>query len=383
MESGYNDRQYWMKIMLDIVSPVLKSLSERRLKQTMPVELSDPKRDASCTYLEALGRSLAGISSWLESGEAQGEEGMLRAQYAAMARAAIDAATDPASPDYMDFGQGFQTIVDTSFLSHAIVRAPSQLLEKLDPQVRVNLAAALKATRSRKPYFNNWLLFSAMTETALYLMGEDWDPMRIDYALKQHEQWYVGDGTYSDGPEYHADYYNSFVIHPMMLDIVNTIGHQYGEWDQLRENVLSRAKRYAEIQERMISPEGTFPPIGRSLAYRFGAFQLLAQMSLREQLPDGVHPAQVRCALTAVIRRVMDMPGTYDAGGWLTIGLCGHQPTLGERYITTGSLYLCSTVFLPLGLKANAAFWHEEPADWTAKKLWSGREAPIDQALKL
>jgi hypothetical protein len=36
-----------------------------------------------------------------------------------------------------------------------------------------------------------------------------------------------------------------------------------------------RAKRYAAVQERMIGPDGTFPPIGRSLAYRCGAFHLL------------------------------------------------------------------------------------------------------------
>ena len=36
-----------------------------------------------------------------------------------------------------------------------------------------------------------------------------------------------------------------------------------------------------------ISPEGTFPAIGRSIAYRFGALQLLAQMALRRDLPAG------------------------------------------------------------------------------------------------
>ncbi len=26
--------------------------------------------------------------------------------------------------------------------------------------------------------------------------------MRIDYAVRQHEQWYKGDGTYGDGPDF-------------------------------------------------------------------------------------------------------------------------------------------------------------------------------------
>jgi hypothetical protein len=131
----------------------------------------------------------------------------------------------------------------------------------------------------------------------------------------------------------------------------------------------------------MISPEGTFPPIGRSLAYRFGVFQHLAQIALRGQLPNGVEPAQVRCALTAVIRRMIGMDGTFDEHGWLRVGLCGHQPDIGETYISTGSLYLCTTVFLPLGLPADAPFWQGE-ADWTAKKMWAGQPLAADSALK-
>ena len=111
------------------------------------------------------------------------------------------------------------------------------------------------------------------------------------------------------------------------------------------------------MQERLIAPDGSFPAIGRSLAYRFGAFQLLAQMALRRALPEGVSPAQVRGALTAVIRRTIAAPGTFDADGWLQIGFCGHQPGVGESYISTGSLYLCAVGLLPLGLPPADEFW--------------------------
>jgi hypothetical protein len=103
-------------------------------------------------------------------------------------------------------------------------------------------------------------------------------------------------------------------------------------------------------------------------------------MALRQELHETITPAQVRCALTLVIRRMIEMPGTFDANGWLTIGFCGHQPELGESYISTGSLYLCATVFLPLGLPADNSFWQGE-AEWTARKAWSGKYTLIDQAL--
>ena len=33
--------------------------------------------------------------------------------------------------------------------------------------------------------------------------------------------------------------------------------------------------RYAEIQERMIAPDGSYPVLGRSVSYRSAAFQVL------------------------------------------------------------------------------------------------------------
>ncbi|GMX64888.1 DUF2264 domain-containing protein [Paenibacillus elgii] len=382
MTTHADDRDYWLQTMQRIAKPVLEALSQRKLKERMRVEAKLDDRELY-TYLEACGRLLAGIAPWLEHGPMTGVEGELRGEYVRLAQLAMDAATDPQSPDRMNFSEGYQPIVDAAFLAHAILRAPTALWSGLDDRVKANVTEALRATRSRKPWFNNWLLFAAMIEAALCVIGDDtWDPMRIDYALKQHEQWYLGDGMYGDGPHYHTDYYNSFVIQPMLLDLLETVGDRYPEWVGLRERVQRRAVRYAAVQERSISPEGTFPVVGRSLAYRFGAFQLLAQMALREQLPDDVAPAQVRCALTAVMHRMIEAPGTFDADGWLMIGFCGHQPEIGEPYISTGSLYLCATVFLPLGLSSDRPFWQNEAADWTSRKAWSGGYTPADHALE-
>jgi hypothetical protein len=139
--------------------------------------------------------------------------------------------------------------------------------------------------------------------------------------------------------------------------------------------------RFAEIEERLISPEGTFPSIGRSATYRFGALQSLAQIALWKELPENISPAQVRCALTAVIRKMMEAPGTFDTNGWLQIGFCGHQPALGENYISTGSLYLCTAGLLPLGLPPTDEFWSAPAAKWTQQKLWLGENLAADHAI--
>ena len=378
--SGLDQRRYWVETLVKIIDPVLTALAKKQFKKTMPVEQVTGDRD-SVTYLEALARTLVGSATWLELDLKEGAENQLRLKYADLARKAIDAATDPMSPDFMNFSEGGQPIVDAAFLSHAILRAPTELWEKLEQPVKINLINALKETRkNRKPVFSNWLLFSAMIEAALYRMGEDFDHMRVDYAIRQFEQWYCGDGVYSDGPEFRFDYYNSFVIEPMLLDILLQLGDFYKEWDALKQPVLERTQRYAEVLERFISPEGTYPPIGRSITYRFGAFQTLAQVALMHKLPKSILPAQVRCALTAVIEKTMKF-NNFDENGWLKIGICGSQPGLGEIYISTGSLYLCTAGLLPLGLPPEDEFWSGKDELFTSQKIWAGENVGLDHSI--
>lgn len=378
-----NDRDYWVQSLTRVAHPVLAALSERKLKQVMPVEAPHGNlvERRQFTYLEALGRLLTGIAPWLESGESKGKEGALRIEYADLARKAIDAATDPASPDFMNFDRGSQPVVDAAFLSLAIVRAPNELWRKLDSRTQQNVIKALQSSRVIRPGYSNWLLFSAMIEAALSFMGVWWDPMRVDYAVRTVSTWYKGDGIYGDGPSLHSDYYNSFVIHPMLLNILDVTSHSSHSWDGFRPGALICAQRYAAILERMISPDASFPPIGRSLCYRFGTFHLLAEISLRRALPEGIAPGQVRSALTAVMRKMLDAPTVFDKEGWLTVGFYGHQPSIAESYISTGSCYLCAAAWLPLGLPATDSFWSAPSQPWTSRKVWSGESVKADHAI--
>ena len=376
-----SDRDFWIAVMRRLADPVLTHLANGTLKARMPVEQAAGADRRSVTHLEALGRLIAGIAPWLELPADDTPEGRMRVEYAGLARRAIARAVDPASPDFLNFMRDRQPLVDAAFLAQGVLRAPRALRDGLDPGAKRHLIAALESTRSIVPNYNNWLLFTATVEAGLKSLGADWNRLRVDYALRQHEQWYKGDGTYGDGAEFHWDYYNSFVIHPMLIDVLDVCKDETTAWKDLATRVHARARRYAAIQERLIAPDGSFPAIGRSLAYRFGAFHLLAQMALRHSLPPDVSPAQVRGALTAIIRRSIDAPGTFDADGWLRIGFCGHQPAVGETYISTGSLYLCAVGLLPLGLPATDEFWSAPAQPWTAARAWSGQAFPIDHAL--
>jgi hypothetical protein len=375
--NAQSERELWVYEMVKMADPVLTSLAKEELKTTMPVEQGSFEYGdrSNFAHLEAFGRLLAGMAPWLELGPDSSAEGQLRARYITLIHAGIAHATDLESDDFMNFNSGAQPLVDAAFLAQAFLRAPEQLWKPLPKSVKEQVLSALRSTRAIKPYNNNWLLFSATIEAFFLNIGEEADMTPVDFALKKHMEWYLGDGHYGDGAHFRWDYYNSFVIHPMLIDITQVLASQRpDQFGSLAETVLKRAKRYAMVQERLISPEGTYPVIGRSAIYRLAAFQTLSQLALMDTLPEELSYGQVRSALTAVFKRVFRAEGTYDENGWLQLGVLGLQPNMAEPYITTGSLYLTTTGFLHLGLPSDHEFWTAKGEDWTMKKIWGGNK---------
>lgn len=373
-----DERSYWLAVAQRIATPLLTSLSRRELKKTMPVESTNPSDRVKYAHLEAFGRLLAGIAPWLAAQGLDQSELRLQQNFLHLAQASLDAATDPGSPDFMNFHDGSQPLVDAAFLAQGILRAPSVLWEPLEARVRRQIVEAMKSSRAiPTPTSNNWVMFAAMVEALLQTLGEKTIEDRFEGCVRRMIGWYKGDGVYGDGEFFHFDYYNSFVIHPMLLDVLSFLKQKDSQFEPLYAAELQRARRYAQIQERLIAPDGTFPSLGRSTTYRFGALQTLGQVALLGQLPERVNPSQVRSAMTAVIRRMSEAPGTFDDRGWLRIGFCGHQPSLAEDYISTGSLYLCAVALLPLGLPPEDPFWSSAAMRWTSQRIWSGDTSVI------
>lgn len=377
---GWDDRNSAIELLQKIAAPILKAARGNGLAQEMPVEIlpGSTRNRAIHSPLEAVGRLLCGIAPFLER---QALEGGPEAISLADVHYLLAVSTDPTSPHKLNFSSGQQALVDAAFLAQAILRAPTALWSSLPSQTQDQLLRSLRHTRKFIPPFNNWLLFSALIEAFFCKVEQPWDRVRVEYAIRQTDEWYVGDGLYSDGPNFHFDYYNSYVIYPMILDVLLTVSSKNKHLDRFLAEFRPRLGRYAEILERLIGPDGSFPPIGRSLTYRCAAFQPLAQLALREELPDTLPPGQIRAALMAVIERTLASPANYDEAGWLRIGLNGSQPELAESYISTGSLYLCSTAFLPLGLPEGSRFWSEPALPWSQKKIWSlGENLVADKA---
>lgn len=379
------DREYWVWLLDKIASPVLANMSKGELQKNMDMQYSPiwDGRNKKVGYLEAFGRLLAGIAPWFNLPEDGTPEGLIRKRLHGQALLSIKNAVDPQSPDYLLWydGKTAQPLVDAAYVAHALIRAPKALWEPLDETTKKQLIAEFKNVRKIKPFNNNWILFGTIMESFLLMIGEEYDAARIDAGIDKVQQWYKGDGWYSDGPSFAFDHYNGYDMHCMLVESLRINVSKGRRTKDEYDKAYKRMQRYAHFQERFISPEGYYLVIGRSSTYRTGAFQPLAQLALENKLPEDIQPAQVRCALTAVMKNVF-IPTTFTEKGWLRLGLVGDkQESLADYYSNTGSMYIASLVFLPLALPADDVFWTAPAEDWTSKKAWSGEPFPKDYAV--
>ena len=382
-----SDREVWCEVLYQMAAPVLSNMSEGKLQENMLVELSPTwdGRNKKVTYMECFGRLMAGLAPWISLPDDDTAEGKQRKQLRQWALKSYAQAVDPESPDYLLWRKEGQTLVDAAYIAESFLRGYDALWLPLDEVTKQRYIEEFTQLRRVDPPYTNWLLFSSTVECFLRKAGAHSDTYRIVSALRKVEEWYAGDGWYSDGPDFAFDYYSSYVLHPMYVESLEvfTNGGKHRIWnapDCNFDRAKKRMQRYGMILERFISPEGAFPVFGRSITYRTGTMQPLALLAWREWLPKELPNGQVRAALTAVIKRMFADGRNFNEKGFLTLGFNGKQPHISDWYTNNGSLYLASLAFLPLGLPASHPFWTDAAQDWTSKKAWGGQEFPKDHA---
>lgn len=370
-------RRFWLDLLRRTVAPVLDAGGERRLHRSMPQHRPLTEEQRRFEPLVSVARAALGLAGWLSGEPSEPEERAAWTHDAARCRAAIAAVVDPDSPDAGDFATSDLSICYGAQLSQALLLAKGSLFDPLDEAAKGHIREAFRLQRSRAAPQNNWLLFAAVNEAMLDACFGEHEPRTVDHALQMHRRWYVGQGVFSDGDHFAVNYYSSLVMHPVTLTILEHLGGRRKPWAAMRDEALSRAQSGAVLLERLIAPDGTFPPLGRSLCYRFGVLRLLGELGRRQRLPEALPPGGVRAAMTRVMERCVGGAGMFDHAGWLTPGLRGRQAAFAEKYMTTGSLYFCLTALGPLALSPSDAFWSDPPRPWTAHRAWEGEDFPL------
>ena len=295
--------------------------------------------------------------------------------------------TDPSHPEYWGTYHGVhQAYVEMAAPAYGILLTPEKIWEPLSQKAKENFAAWLYQINDNLIPDNNWRFFRVLVNCALRRVGMRYSSERLEEDLNRIDEFYRGDGWYSDGPNFAFDYYNSFVIHPMYiesLEIITEAGKHKNIWNMPGcdyQKAITRAQRFGMILERLISPEGTLPVVGRSITYRTGSLQTLALLAWRKWLPKELTNGQVRAGMTAVIERMFGNDRNFNEKGFLTLGFNGSQPGISDYYTNNGSLYMASLAFLPLGLPADDPFWTDAAQPWTSKKAWDGDDFPRDHS---
>ncbi len=378
------DRDYWVGQAYKMARPVLENMAHGKLQQNMLTEFSPSfdNRNRKVVFMETFGRLMAGIAPWLALPDDGSDEAKQRKQLRDWALASYRNAVDPSSPDYLCWGVSDQNLVDAAYIAESFLRAYDTLWQPLDSLTKRRYFQEFQRLRRIDPPYTNWLLFASTIESFLAKAGGGCDNFRVNMACRKVEEWYVGDGWYADGPVFAFDYYSSYVFHAMYLEtlqaMIDAKVNTRIDYNKYFDRALKRAQKYAIILERFISPEGTFPVIGRSTPYRLAAMQPLALLAWYQKMPKELSNGQVRAALTQVMHRMFDHQNNYNQKGFLTIGFCGSQPETADWYTNNGSLYMTSLSFMPLGLPANHPFWTDAPQPWTQVKAWNGKPFPKD-----
>ena len=388
-----SDREYWCEQAYKMAQPVLENMAKGELQKNMQTEFSPSfdNRNRKVVYMETFGRLMAGIAPWLalpdsvfgSSAAEQKELAQVR-QLREWALASYKNSVDPESPDYLCWGVAGQNLVDAAYIAESFIRAYDALWMPLDKVTKERYIKEFKKLRSIEPPYTNWFLFSSTIESFIAKAAglREYDDFRVMMTIRKVEEWYVGDGWYADGPVFAFDYYSSYVFHAMYLEtlqnMIDARANTRLEYRKYYDRALKRAQKFSIILERFISPEGTFPVIGRSTPYRMAAMQPLALMAWYQTLPRELSNGQVRAALTQVMHRMYDQQQNYNEGGFLTIGFCGHQPETADWYTNNGSLYMTSLSLMPLGLPASHDFWTCKAEPWTQVKAWGGQPFPKD-----
>ena len=355
----------WLAYLEKIALPVLTGFAEKTLKRDLCVEFGPnriPINNEQCACIEMFCRTILGVAPVLDPSlpSAYPQLAERHGRIQELAVRAIESAFD----GYLVWECGDQLLVEAGLLCYAFLRYP-YVYALCSAKTQEAILTMLRKAYGYTPHLNNWLLFSCAVGLFLYRHTGLPGLRRIHAHLTTLESWYVGDGWYKDGA-FHMDYYNSYIIYPMLLEVLRDLKHT--SYDL----VLKRAQRHCEFLERLIGCDGRFPYFGRSAVYRCAAFHCLSNMACKTALPVGLEYGGVRDALTAMIGQFFEGGQNFTERGFLTLGFNGKQAMIADNYSNTGSTYFALVLFEPLRLPPTHAFWSAPNMPWTQARLWNG-----------
>ncbi|MER5936145.1 DUF2264 domain-containing protein [Streptomyces sp. NPDC001928] len=251
-----------------------------------------------------------------------------------------------------------QPLVEAASIALALRLTRPLLWDRLDDGVRQRAAAWLGDALTAEAWPCNWELFPVTVGGFLQEIGHETETSRkaIDRGLERIEDWYVGDGWYTDGDGRKYDYYNGWAMH------LYPVLHAWlaGD-DRLLDLYGGRLRRHLRDYARLFGGDGAPMHQGRSLTYRFATTAPLWLGALTGHTP--LAPGETRRLASGALKYFLER-GAVDDNGLLTLGWHGPDETVLQGYSGPASPYWASKAFLALLLPPDHEVWTaaEEPA---------------------
>ncbi|MGW7217508.1 DUF2264 domain-containing protein, partial [Streptomyces collinus] len=273
--------------------------------------------------------------------------------------AGLASGTDPRSPDHWPpVTDRSQPMVEAASVAIALHETRPWIWDRLDDRVRQRIADWLGGFLGAVVNDSNWRLFQVITEEFLASVGAPHSRAEIDAGLARLEDWYRGDGWYTDGDGRKFDYYNAWALHlyPVLwariagprADPLLVAGHR------------ARLRTFLHDHQHFFGGDGAPVHQGRSLTYRFGTTAPLWAGVLADATP--LPPGRTRRLASGALRHFAER-GVPDERGLLTLGWYRPFLPVTQRYSGPASPYWASKAFLGLLLPADHPVWTapEEP----------------------
>ncbi|MFG2309805.1 DUF2264 domain-containing protein [Streptomyces sp. NPDC048566] len=250
-----------------------------------------------------------------------------------------------------------QPLVEAASVALALRLTRPLLWDRLEDGVRQRAAAWLGDALTAEPWPNNWELFPVTVGGFLHEVGHEPALARsvIDRGLERVEQWYRGDGWYTDGDGRRFDHYNGWALH--FYPVLHA--HLAGD-SRLLDLYGGRLEDHLADQARLFGGDGAPMMQGRSLTYRFAATAPLWLGALTGRTP--LSPGATRRLASGALRYFLDR-GAVDDRGLLTLGWRGPDEAVLQNYSGPASPYWAAKAFVGLLLPPEHAVWtaREEP----------------------
>ncbi|MEU9592249.1 DUF2264 domain-containing protein [Streptomyces sp. NPDC048193] len=298
--------------------------------------------------LEGFARSFL-LAAFRIAGSGGAADPALTERYAAGLAAGTDPGGKEAWPALTDCSQ---QMVEAAAVAVALHESRPWIWDRLDAGVQERVVDWLSGFVGARTWDNNWRLFQVVSEEFLASVGAPHSRRDIHSGLDRIEDWYRGDGWYTDGDGRNFDYYNGWALHLYPLLWSRIARDDGGRTAVYRE----RLSRFLEDYLHFFGADGAPVHQGRSLAYRFAALAPVWAGVLADCTP--LAPGVSRRLASGTLRHFVER-GAPDERGLLPLGWYGTFLPATQPYSGPASPYWASKAFLGLLLPADHPVWTE------------------------